>query len=213
MNCGHCAQSVTEEVGAIPGVTDVRVDLASGKLVVISDTDVAFQAIEAAVQLQPDVLLIDLWATEPGGVYADQTWMAFVGTPTARALEVWSAVRDARDAAVRLVQESAVSGRALRGAEVDDAARQVIAARGFGDRFIHRTGHSIDPRSLHGAGPHLDNLETREERRLVPGIGFSIEPGIYLPGELGMRSEVNAFLRPRRAIITPTEHQRELIVL
>ena len=160
-----------------------------------------------------DVLLIDLWATEPGGVYADQTWMAFVGTPTARALEVWSAVRDARDAAVRLVQESAVSGRALRGAEVDDAARQVIAARGFGDRFIHRTGHSIDPRSLHGAGPHLDNLETREERRLVPGIGFSIEPGIYLPGELGMRSEVNAFLRPGRAIITPTEHQRELIVL
>jgi Xaa-Pro aminopeptidase len=72
----------------------------------------------------------------------------------------------------------------------------VIAARGFGDRFIHRTGHSIDPRSLHGQGPHLDNLETREERTLVPGIGFSIEPGVYLPGELGMRSEVNAFLQP-----------------
>jgi Xaa-Pro aminopeptidase len=160
-----------------------------------------------------DVLLIDLWATEPGGVYADQTWMAYVGTPTARALEVWSAVRDARDAAIRLVQDSAASGRSLRGAEVDDAAREVIVARGFGERFIHRTGHSIDPRSLHGAGPHLDNLETREERRLLPGIGFSIEPGVYLPGELGMRSEVNAFLQPGRAIVTPTDHQQELIVL
>ena len=160
-----------------------------------------------------DALLIDLWATEPGGVYADQTWMAFVGTPTARALEVWSAVRDARDAAIELVERASSVGDALRGADVDDAARAVIIARGFGDRFIHRTGHSIDPRSLHGAGPHLDNLETREERRLVPGVGFSIEPGVYLPGELGMRSEVNAFLQPGHAIITPIDHQRELIVL
>ena len=160
-----------------------------------------------------EVLLIDLWATEPGGVYADQTWMAFVGAPTDRAHEVWSAVRDARDAAIRLVEESVRDGRSLRGADVDDAARAVIVARGFGERFIHRTGHSIDPRSLHGAGPHLDNLETREERRLVPGIGFSIEPGVYLPGELGMRSEVNVFLQPGRAVVTPGEYQRELIVV
>jgi len=160
-----------------------------------------------------EVLLIDLWATEPGGVYADQTWMAFVGAPTDRAREVWSAVRDARDAAIRLVDEAARDGRSLRGADVDDAARAVIVARGFGGRFIHRTGHSIDPRSLHGAGPHLDNLETREERRLVPGVGFSIEPGVYLPGELGMRSEVNVFLQPGRAIVTPGEYQRELIVV
>ena len=160
-----------------------------------------------------DVLLIDLWATEPGGVYADQTWMAFVGAPTTRASEVWSAVRDARDAAIALVQRASSAGYALRGAEVDDAAREVIVARGFGDRFIHRTGHSIDPRSLHGAGPHLDNLETREERRLVPGIGFSIEPGVYLPGELGMRSEVNAFLQPSSVVITPSGYQRELIVV
>jgi Xaa-Pro aminopeptidase len=160
-----------------------------------------------------EVLLIDLWATEPGGVYADQTWMAFVGTPTDRANEVWSAVRDARDAAIRLVEEAARDGRSLRGADVDDAARAVIVARDLGDRFIHRTGHSIDPRSLHGAGPHLDNLETREERRLVPGIGFSIEPGVYLPGELGMRSEVNVFLQPGRAIVTPSEYQRALIVV
>ena len=160
-----------------------------------------------------DVLLIDLWATEAQGVYADQTWMGFVGTPTARAQEVWTAVRDARDAAIALVRSAATEGRALRGAEVDDAARQVIVGRGFGDRFIHRTGHSIDPRSLHGAGPHLDNLETREERTLVPGIGFSIEPGVYLPGELGMRSEVNAFLQPGAAIITPKEYQTDLIVV
>jgi len=160
-----------------------------------------------------DVLLIDLWATEPLGVYADQTWMAHVGAPSTRAQEVWSAVRDARDAAIHLVQTAAAERRTLRGAEVDDAARQVIVSRGFGDRFIHRTGHSIDPRSLHGAGPHLDNLETREERRLMPGIGFSIEPGVYIAGEFGMRSEVNAFLEPMGAIITPGDYQRDLIVL
>ena len=160
-----------------------------------------------------DVLLIDLWATEPAGIYADQTWMAHVGAPSPRAQEVWSAVRDARDAAIRLVQSAAAERRSLRGAEVDDAARQVITARGFGDRFIHRTGHSIDPRSLHGAGPHLDNLETREERRLLPGVGFSIEPGIYLPGEFGMRSEVNAFLSEHEAVVTPVDYQRELIVV
>jgi Xaa-Pro aminopeptidase len=160
-----------------------------------------------------DVLLIDLWATEPNGVYADQTWMAHVGAASPRAQEVWAAVRDARDAAIHLVQGAARDGRSLRGADVDDAARQVIVARGFGQRFIHRTGHSIDPRSLHGAGPHLDNLETREERRLLPGIGFSIEPGVYLPGEFGMRSEVNAFLQPKRAIITPQAYQTELIVV
>jgi Xaa-Pro aminopeptidase len=160
-----------------------------------------------------EVLLVDLWATEPDGIYADQTWMAHLGAPPTRAQEVWAAVRDARDAAIHLVQTAAVERRSLRGADVDDAARQVIVSRGFGDRFIHRTGHSIDPRSLHGAGPHLDNLETREERRLIPGVGFSIEPGIYLPGEFGMRSEVNAFLSEHEAVITPVEYQRELIVV
>jgi Xaa-Pro aminopeptidase len=159
------------------------------------------------------VLLVDLWATEPEGIWADQTWMAHIGAPSARAQEVWTAVRDARDAAIRLVQTAAVERRTLRGSEVDDAARQVIASRGFGDRFIHRTGHSIDPRSLHGAGPHLDNLETREERRLIPGVGFSIEPGIYLPGEFGMRSEVNAFLSEHEAVITPMQYQTELIIV
>jgi Xaa-Pro dipeptidase len=160
-----------------------------------------------------DVVLVDLWAREPGAVYADQTWMASVGQPSSRALEVWAAVRDARDAAIEMVCDGVASGRSLRGGEVDDAARSVITARGLGDYFIHRTGHSIDPRDLHGAGPHLDNLETREERLLIPGVAFSIEPGVYLSGEIGMRSEVNAYIEPGRAVITPVDYQRELLVV
>jgi Xaa-Pro aminopeptidase len=159
-----------------------------------------------------DVVLVDLWAREPGGVYADQTWMATVGPPSPRATEVWSAVRDARDVAIAMVRDAA-AGVPVRGGDVDDAARGVITARGLGDFFIHRTGHSIDPRDLHGSGPHIDNLETREERLLVPGVAFSIEPGVYLAGEIGMRSEVNAFLEPGRAVITPTDYQRELLVV
>jgi len=160
-----------------------------------------------------DVLLIDLWATEPGGIYADQTWMASLGEPSERTVEIWNAVRDARDAAIALVTEKVEANEPLRGADVDDAAREVIESRGFGEYFTHRTGHSIDARSLHGAGPHLDNLESREERLLIPGVGFSIEPGIYVPGEIGVRSEVNAFISPGRAVITPAEYQRELIVV
>lgn len=161
-----------------------------------------------------DILLIDLWAREQGdnAVYADQTWMASLGEPSARAREVWAAVRDARDAAVALVQERVTKGEPVRGGEVDDAARDVIKKRGFGEYFTHRTGHSIDPRDLHGSGPHIDNLETREERLLIPGVAFSIEPGIYVPGEIGMRSEVNVYLTPGRVVVTPDSYQRELII-
>lgn len=162
-----------------------------------------------------DILLIDLWAREqtPDGVYADQTWMASLGAPTARAREVWTAVRDARDAAIALVQQRVNAGEPVRGGEVDDAARGVIEGRGFGKYFTHRTGHSIDPRDLHGSGPHIDNLETREERLLIPGVAFSIEPGIYIAGEIGMRSEVNVYLVPGEAVVTPTEYQKELFVV
>jgi Xaa-Pro dipeptidase len=159
-----------------------------------------------------DVLLIDLWAREPGGVWADQTWMAAVGAPSSRAVEVWEAVRDARDAAISLVRERSMNGR-LRGGDVDGAARRVISERGLGEYFVHRTGHSIDPRDLHGSGPNIDDFETREERVLLPGVGFSIEPGVYLPGELGVRSEVNAFVGERGVTVTPEQYQRELIVL
>ncbi|MEP6621230.1 MAG: M24 family metallopeptidase [bacterium] len=160
-----------------------------------------------------EVLLIDLWALEEGGVWADQTWMATLGAPSPRAQEVWSAIRDARDAAIDLVVRESAAGNAIRGADVDDAARAVIVQRGFGQYFTHRTGHSIDPRSIHGSGPHLDNLETRDERLLVPGVGFSIEPGIYIPGEIGMRTEVNVYIVDGKAVITPAEIQRELFVV
>ena len=161
-----------------------------------------------------DVLLIDLWAREPnGGVYADQTWMASLGPPSERAAAVWGAVHDARDAAIAFLRERVAAGAAVRGGEADDAARAVVVARGFGEYFTHRTGHSIDARDLHGSGPHLDNLETRDERLLLPGVGFSIEPGVYVPGEIGMRSEVNAFVGDGELVVTPVEYQRELMVV
>jgi Xaa-Pro dipeptidase len=167
-----------------------------------------------------DVLLVDLWARETDdgsgapGMWADQTWMASVGEPSARAREVWEAVRGARDAAIDFLRARVAAGAPpVRGGDADDAARAVIERAGFGQYFTHRTGHSIDVRSLHGAGPHLDNLETREERALVPGVGFSIEPGVYVRGEIGMRSEVNAYVGPEGVVITPREYQRELLVV
>ena len=160
-----------------------------------------------------DLLLIDLWAREHEGIYADQTWMGSLGEPTPRMLEVWTAVRDARDAAIALLRNRIPAGDAVRGAEVDDAARNVLTARGFGAQFTHRTGHSIDSRQLHGSGPHIDNFESREVRELIPGLGFSIEPGAYLSGEIGVRAEVNAFVAPGEVIITPEDYQHDLIVV
>ena len=159
------------------------------------------------------LVLIDLWARErDGGVFADQTWMASLGAPSARAQEVFAAVRDARDAAIALIRERLAAGASVRGGEADDAARHVIEARGFGEYFTHRTGHSIDAHELHGSGPHLDNMETREERALLPGVGFSVEPGVYIPGEIGVRSEVNAYVRDGALVVTPDGYQRELTV-
>jgi Xaa-Pro aminopeptidase len=160
-----------------------------------------------------DILLVDLWAREKNGVFADQTWMGSLGVPSGRNSAIWQAVRDARDAAISLLRERVKEHRPVRGGEVDDAARAVITKRGYGDKFIHRTGHSIDPRDLHGSGPHIDNLETREERELIPGVGFSIEPGIYLAGDVGMRSEVNGFIGADAVLITPSDYQKELLVV
>jgi Xaa-Pro dipeptidase len=161
-----------------------------------------------------DILLVDLWAREKTetGVYADQTWMASMGEASQRAKDVWTAVRDGRDAAIALIQDRVGRDQPLHGGEVDDAARAVITERGFGEYFTHRTGHSIDPRDLHGSGPHIDNLETRDERRLIPGVAFSIEPGVYITGEIGMRSEVNVYLANGKAVVTPDNYQRDLIV-
>lgn len=159
------------------------------------------------------VVLLDLW----GGrslttVFADQTWMGFSGRkPPAKVLTVWQAVRDAREAAVTLFQSRVAGGIPVTGAELDRASRGVIEKAGFGEWFVHRTGHSID-RDLHGSGPHLDSYETLDERQLVPGVGFSIEPGIYLPGEFGVRSEVDGYWSERGPEITPSSRQESLIV-
>ena len=168
---------------------------------------------QSATIKRGDILLVDLWAKEKNGVYADQTWMGSLGEPTHRDKAIWLAVRDARDAAIALLKKRISTQQVVSGGEVDDTARAVIVERGYGEYFVHRTGHSIDPRDLHGSGPHIDNLETREERVLIPGVGFSIEPGIYLPGEFGVRSEVNAFVGERGVTITPEKYQRELLVL
>jgi Xaa-Pro dipeptidase len=160
-----------------------------------------------------DILLIDLWAREDNGVFADQTWMGSLGKPGEKEMKVWLAVRDARDAAIALLRERLGSGKPLKGGEVDDASREVITSRGFGPQFLHRTGHSIDSRDLHGSGPHIDNLETREERLLIPGIGFSLEPGVYLADDVGMRSEVNAYVSDSGVVITPKDYQRDLIIV
>lgn len=159
-----------------------------------------------------EAVLIDLWGGPSlGTVFADQTWMGFSGRkPPERMLKAWDAVRRGRDAAVDRVRQAAASGVAVRGFEVDRAARAVIDAAGFGAQFIHRTGHSID-RDLHGSGPNIDDYEIHDERVLMPGVGFSVEPGIYFAGEWGLRSEINVYWGPSGPVVTPAEPQSSLI--
>ena len=161
-----------------------------------------------------DFLLIDLWAKEKaaGSVYADITWCGVCAeAPTDRQEEIWRIVRDARDAGIELVQERWPS-TPVHGFEVDDATRNVIRKAGYGDAFFHRTGHSIGIKD-HGQGANMDNLETHDTRRLIAMTGFSIEPGIYLAGEFGVRSEVNIALTPTAAEVTGGAPQRDLLRL
>ena len=161
-----------------------------------------------------DVLLLDLWAGPAlGSVFADQTWMGYAGNmPGAEERKIWETVRSARDAAVNLLKERWAMRQPVTGASLDDAARGVIRAAGYGEFFVHRTGHSID-RDLHGSGPHLDNFETADERMLIPGVGFSVEPGIYLPGRLGMRTEINVYLGDAGPEVTPSRPQQDLLLV
>jgi Xaa-Pro aminopeptidase len=124
--------------------------------------------------------------------------------------EVWETVKGARDAAIEFVTTSVAQKRPIRGCEVDDVSRGYIDARGYGDYFLHRTGHSIGY-LVHGNGVNIDNLETRDQRTIIPGVCFSIEPGVYLP-EFGVRSEVDVFVGESRAEVTG-EIQRELLLL
>jgi Xaa-Pro dipeptidase len=161
-----------------------------------------------------DLLLIDLWAKvkdDPRAVYYDATWMAFCGRDVpAKMREVWEAVKGARDAAVAFVQDAVRTGRTIHGYEVDDVSRGYIEARGYGPYFLHRTGHSIGY-EVHGNGVNIDNLETRDQRTIIPGVCFSIEPGIYLR-EFGVRSEIDMYVGERAAEVTG-DIQRELLLL
>ena len=159
-----------------------------------------------------DFVLIDIWGklNQPNSLYYDITWTGVVDRePSAREQLVFSTVREARLAACQVVARAFESGEAIAGWQADDAARQVIRDAGFGEWFTHRTGHSIAA-ELHGSGAHLDNLETHDERLLLPNTCFSVEPGIYFPGEFGVRSEVNMIARKGSAEVTGRQ-QAELV--
>jgi Xaa-Pro dipeptidase len=168
---------------------------------------------ESAPIVPGALLLLDLWAKEPGGIYADQTWMAAIGTPSSRDAALWTLVRQARDAALELIEGRVRGGEPVRGADADAAARRVIGGAGHLSHTIARTGHSIDRYGLHGYGPPIDDTETYDDRLLIPGVGFSVEPGVYLPGEAGVRSEVNVIVGDGDVLVTPRSYQRELMVV
>ncbi len=150
-----------------------------------------------------EVVLLDLWGklSQPDAVYADITWVGFTAeTVPDRYVEAFTAARDGRDAAVALVRDSVAKGRVLRGFEVDRACRAVVEKAGFGPQFVHRTGHSLGT-EVHGNGVHMDDFETHDERRLIPGTGFTIEPGVY-SAAFGVRTEINMFVGEREGRVT-----------
>ena len=152
---------------------------------------------------EDDFVLIDIWGRidRPASVYYDITWTGVVGRePSDREQHVFETVRDARDAAIAVIAQAFESGRTIRGFEGDDAARAVIRDAGFGEYFTHRTGHNIT-QEIHGPGAHLDNLETHDERRILPHTCFSVEPGIYLP-QFGIRSEIDMLTSHDKAWVT-----------
>lgn len=202
----------------------VRQRMESAGLIVPDAPIVAFGANAASPHYEPregadallrpgEVVLLDLWArTRPDTVFADQTWMGFAaGSVPDEVARVWAAVRDARDAVLEKLRSQWHPGGGMTGAALDDVSRGLITERGYADFFTHRTGHSIDA-DLHGSGPNIDNFETNDSRELLSGVGFSVEPGVYLEGRFGVRSEVNVFLTDAGPVVTPAEIQRELIL-
>ncbi len=150
-----------------------------------------------------EVVLLDLWGKlqTPGAVYADITWVGFTASSVPDTfVKAFNAARDGRDAAIALVEQRVAGGRDIRGFEVDRACRDVLERAGFGTRFIHRTGHSLGT-EVHGNGVHMDDYETHDERRLIPGTGFTIEPGVYT-AEFGVRTEINMYVGEREARVT-----------
>jgi Xaa-Pro dipeptidase len=160
-----------------------------------------------------DFVLLDVWGKKntPDAVYYDITWTGFVGkTPSDRMREIFQIVCDARDQGVKTVQEAVAAGRPICGWEVDRATRGHIQKTGYGEYFIHRTGHSIGT-EVHANGANMDDLEIHDERRILPNSCFSIEPGIYLP-EFGVRLEVDVLVRPEAAEVTG-KIQREIVII
>ena len=160
-----------------------------------------------------DFVLLDIWAKTkaPNACYYDITWTGFVGkNPSERHREIFAIVRDARKLGCQTVEKAFSEGRKIAGWEVDKAVRDFIRDKGYADRFIHRTGHNISS-AIHGNGANIDNLETKDEREILPNTCFSIEPGIYFP-EFGVRSEVNVLTRPGKADVTGRQ-QEELVLI
>lgn len=160
-----------------------------------------------------DFVLLDIWGKKntPGAVYYDITWTGYVGkAPSDKQREVFQIVRDARDAGVKTVLDAIDAGQRIAGWQVDRATRDHIKKAGYGDYFIHRTGHSIGT-DVHSNGANMDDLEIHDERQILPNSCFSIEPGVYLP-EFGVRSEVNVLVRPNRAEVTG-KIQREIVII
>jgi Xaa-Pro dipeptidase len=150
-----------------------------------------------------ELVLLDLWGKQarPGSVFADITWVGFTGRQVPeRFARAFAAICDGRDAAVALVQDAARSGREVRGFEVDRAASAIIRAAGFGDYILHRTGHSLGE-SVHGNGANMDDYETHDDRRIIAGTGFTIEPGVYFP-DFGVRTEINMVMDAHDATVT-----------
>ncbi|MGO9518498.1 MAG: M24 family metallopeptidase [Candidatus Korobacteraceae bacterium] len=149
-----------------------------------------------------DFVLLDIWAkcNGPESVYYDITWTGVIGMPSDKQHEIFNIVRDARDVGIRTVQQAFNATKKICGWEVDQAVREFIARKGYGPYFIHRTGHSIG-RDIHANGANLDNLETKDDREVLPNTCFSVEPGIYLP-EFGVRSEINMLIRNGKGEVT-----------
>jgi Xaa-Pro dipeptidase len=161
-----------------------------------------------------DLVLLDLWAMKdkPHSVYADITWMGYIGESVPDEYEkIFQIVRGGRDAALNFVRESFARKKPICGYQVDDAARKYIAAKGYGSDFIHRTGHSIGE-EIHGNGANMDNLETHDERRVIPQTSFSIEPGIYLRDKFGVRSEIDVYITKDAEVIVTGEPMQEKLV-
>jgi Xaa-Pro dipeptidase len=169
---------------------------------------------EGSAPIRPgDFVLLDVWAKKntPGAVYYDITWTGYVGkAPSDKQREIFQVVRDARDAGVKTVLDATAAGQRIAGWQVDRATRDHIKKAGYGEYFIHRTGHSIGT-EVHSNGANMDDLEIHDERQILPNSCFSIEPGIYLP-EFGVRSEVNVLVRPKRAEVTG-KIQREIVII